>query len=124
MFEATAKWNRKKVALRIEKGEDGTLDATMKTAEVLWANQSAWARRMSDFAIEKLLPLKNKSWRDDGEPKVKPKEFATRMKLMSIHVSGNGQFEFWHNDDNVFLGHHIQISGNLKDGPTAADIPG
>jgi hypothetical protein len=55
---------------------------------------------------------------------VTPVDFQKQMKLQSINVAGDGRFEFWHHDGDLFWGHAIQISGTLKDGLTDADIPG
>jgi hypothetical protein len=46
------------------------------------------------------------------------------MTLESITVTPDGSFDFWHNDGDLFYGHSIQVSGNLSQGPTHADIPG
>lgn len=46
------------------------------------------------------------------------------MKLESISIQPNGEFEFWHNDGDLFYGHSIQISGSLEKGLTHSDIPG
>lgn len=46
------------------------------------------------------------------------------MKLEAITVRPNGEFEFWHDDGDLFWGHSILISGDLNHGLEDADIPG
>jgi hypothetical protein len=46
------------------------------------------------------------------------------MRLKSVTVYPDGSFDFWHDDGDLFWGHSIQVSGDLLDGPTHADIPG
>lgn len=123
-FEGKAKWNRRMIELRFEKDETDGIDGAIKTAETLWEDQAAWKRRVDDFAVEKLLPLKNESWLDEDEAELSPANFKAKMKLQSISFAENGRFEFWHEDGNLFWGHSIQITGNLKEGLTDADIPG
>lgn len=123
-FEGKVKWNRKTVGLHLEPGEDGGIADAIQTAECLWADQTTWKRKVDEFALEKLLPLKNDSWLGEDEQELTPAEFKRRMKLQSINVVGDGRFEFWHEDGNLFWGHAIHISGTLKDGLTDADIPG
>jgi hypothetical protein len=123
-FEAKVNWNRMVVELRLESGEDGDIDDAIKTAESLWSDQAWWKRKVDDFAVEKLLPLKNDSWLGEDERELSPADFKEKMKLHSINVTGDGSFEFWHNDGDLFWGHSIQIRGTLKDGLTDADVPG
>jgi hypothetical protein len=123
-FEGKVKWDRKTVELHLEPGEDGSIADAIKTAENLWADQAGWKRKVDEFAVERLLPLKNASWLGEDERELTPTEFKKRMKLQSINVAGDGALEFWHDDGDLFWGHAIQISATLKDGPTDADIPG
>jgi hypothetical protein len=41
-----------------------------------------------------------------------------------ISVKRDGEFEFWHGDGKLVLGHSMQVCGSLTDGLTEADIPG
>jgi hypothetical protein len=123
-FEGKARWNRKDVELHLEPGEDGSIADAIKTADSLWADQAAWKRKVEEFAVDRLLPLKNDSWLGEGERELTAADFKKRMTLQSINVAGDGWFEFWHDDGDLFGGHAIQVSGTLKDGPTDADIPG
>jgi hypothetical protein len=123
-FEGKASWNGRMVAVRFKTdGKDG-VEGAVRTAETLWDDQAAWKRKVDDFALRKLLPLKNGAWRDDGEARLTPAAFKKRMKLKSLSVDGDGRFEFWHDDGNLFGGHSIQIVGSLPKGLTRADLPG
>lgn len=124
LFETTAKWNRRNVKLSLGPDSDGGIAGAIQTAEALWDRQAAWKRQIDDFAVTKLMPLKNESWLDDGEPDVKAADFKKRMKLLSVSVAADGEFSFWHADGDLFAGHAILVSGTLKNGPTDADIPG
>ncbi len=96
----------------------------LQTAKELRKNQEDWAEKVGDFAVGELLELKNTTWLDEDEATITPEEFKKRMRLESITVSPNGEFEFWHDDGDLFWGHSIQVSGNLKDGLTDANIQG
>jgi hypothetical protein len=123
-FEGKVKWNRKTIELHLERDEDGGIAYAINTAENLWSDQAGWKRKVENFAVEKLLPLKNDSWLGEDERELTPADFKKKMKLQSINVAGDGSFEFWHDDGDLFGGHSIQIRGTLKDGLADADIPG
>ncbi len=93
-------------------------------AEVLWSDPFMWKKRIDQYAVRELLDLKNGTWLEEGEAELTADQFIARMKLESIMISSDGKFEFWHDDGDLFWGHAIQVSGNVKDGPTQADIPG
>ena len=127
-YEAKAKWNGKPVRVQLsadeQRGGDDSLDVPLRTAHSLWREQAKWSKRITEFAIKKFLALKNDNWRDEDEPTVTAAEFARRMKLESISVNPDGSFTFWHDDGDLFWGHTIMVSANLKSGPTDADIAG
>jgi len=123
-YTAETEWNGERVFLNLAPDDSGTIEAALQVARTLWKNQKRWAKRIEDFAVQELLPLKNESWLDEGEVELSADEFKTRMTLESVTVKPDGSFDFWHNDGHLFWGHSIQISGNLSEGPTRADIPG
>jgi hypothetical protein len=123
-FEGRAEWNGKTIDISFKKDEDERIAGALKTAEGLWSDHAAWKRKVDDFAVRKLLPLKNEAWLSEGERELTAMDFKARMVLVSITVRGYGRFEFWHDDGDLFWGHSIQVSGNLRDGITGADIPG
>jgi hypothetical protein len=121
-FAAEVVWDGKPVSLNLSDAAE--VEASLKVAQILWQKQPEWNRRIRDFAVQELLPLKNESWLNEDEAELSPDEFKDRMTLESITVYPSGSFDFWHNDGDLFWGHSIQISGNLSDGPKHADIPG
>jgi len=123
-YTAETEWNGERVSLNLTLDDSGTIEAALKVARTLWKNQKRWAKRIEDFAVQELLPLKNESWLDEGEVELSADDFKTRMTLESLTVEPDGSFDFWHNDGDLFCGHSIQISGNLSEGLTRADIPG
>jgi hypothetical protein len=112
------------VSLNLAAKERGKVEEALKTAHSLWRSQDSWNRRIADYAVQELLPLKNDSWLGEGEAEVTAEQFKACMKLEAVTVNPDGSFEFWHNDGDLFWGHSIQISGSLSEGPTHADIPG
>jgi hypothetical protein len=121
-FTAQVVWAGESIALNLSGSADA--QSALRTAHALWQKQGEWNRRVRNFAVEELLPLKNDTWLDEGETELSPDEFKDRMTLESITVNPDGSFDFWHNDGDLFWGHSIQISGSLSEGPTHADIPG
>lgn len=123
-FTAKVKWLGKPVSLNLSAIAPKDLEKALKAAHTLWKAQKGWSKRIGDFAVKQLLPLKNDNWLGDDEAELNAKQFKERMGLEAITVTPSGSFDFWHNDGDLFWGHSIQISGNLTKGPTAADIPG
>ena len=96
----------------------------METALALRKDQEFWGKRIGECAIGGLLALKNDAWRDDDEPEITASEFLERISVRTISVTPQGEFVFWHDDDDLFWGHAIQVSGTRIDGPTDASIAG
>jgi len=125
-YTADTTWNGAAVALHLGVDPSGSLDGALATARSLWKDQARWAERIADYAVQRLLPVKNDSWLDEDEEEAEltPQDFRSLMDLDSISVSPDGSFEFWHDDGDMFLGHSILIRGDLDSGPTQADIAG
>jgi hypothetical protein len=111
-----------KVYLSLDECSDE--EALLSTAEAVCRALASWRQRVEDFAVRELLPLKNESWLEEGEPEITPEEFRNRMSLESISFYPDGAFEFLHDDGELFWGHSIQVCGTVEEGPTDADIPG
>jgi hypothetical protein len=77
---------------------------------------------MKDYAVKKLLRVKNEDWREDGEIKVIKEELKNTMKLQYISVEPDGDLYFGYDDGGLFDGHEISVYGNLSKGPTGCDF--
>ena len=123
-FESKTEWGNAPVQLALEMNDCDDAKIPLATAKKLWEDQAAWAKKIAGFAIAQLLELKNDVWLEEDEAEITSAQFIEKMRLRSITVYPDGEFEFWHNDGDLFWGHTILISGNLIEGVNYADIPG
>ena len=123
-FEGRVQWCGHEVQVRLSCTSSDDPAAVLDVAAPLLEQQVEWDRRVRDYAVEQLLPLKNDSWLDDDEEELSAADFLSKMSLESISVDEEGGLTFWHNDGDLFWGHAIQISGDLINGLNSADIPG
>jgi hypothetical protein len=123
-FSGKATWNGAVVEIHLDGNESSEVQAALKTARALWQSQADWDQRVRDYAVQQLLARKNDDWLGEGEEEVSPEQFKARMKLQSITVRQDDEFEFFHEDGDLFWGHAIQISGSLVKGLTSAGTPG
>lgn len=123
-YEAAATWNGSAVVLQLE-GEDDDLAAALAAARALWDDEAGWHRRVQDHAVAELLELKNENWPDDDDaPPLTPDEFRARMRLETIAVTPEGEFEFYHEHGDLFWDHVVQVGGSLREGVTHAGVEG
>jgi hypothetical protein len=123
-YGGSAMWQGQAVELNLLPESRDDVALAFDAARALWASESSWSRRVRDFAVEQLLPLKNDNWLADDEVELTAEQFKSRMTLQTIEVGSDGSFVFWHDDGDLFWGHSIQICGSLSAGMTRADIPG
>lgn len=123
-FSGSVLWDGVEISLDLSCDETGELQESLTVARKLWEQQSTWAAQVQDFAVSGLLEHKNEDWLEEDESEVTAQEFKKRMFLESVVIYSDGEFEFWHNDGDLFWGHAIQVSGNLTDGLTDVDTPG
>jgi hypothetical protein len=122
-FEGEAEWNGEEIEVNFESESDHDITTALAVAEKLWRVQRKWKKMVEDFAVQELLPLKNRTWLEDGEKPLTARQFKERMTLNSITFHADGSIAFWHDDGNLFLEHDILILGTL-DGLTNAEISG
>lgn len=124
VYETDVDWMGEPVELMLEASTPKDCDPALDVATALWDGQSSWNERIDQFAVRELLALKNDTWRQEDEAEVSAAEFTDRMDLHTVSVEPDGEFTFWHDDDELFWGHTILICGSLSEGLTRADIPG
>jgi len=123
-YEGEVVWQSERISLQLSMDDCDDEQKLLAHTRILWNSQGHWNKIIADYAVNKLLPLKNEAWLDEDEKEVTSDQFKKRLVLEAITVYPDGSFKFWHDDGDLFGGHSILISGNLTDGPLDADIPG
>lgn len=124
-FDGTVNWLGDSIRVSVSIDDDaGSPEGSLRTLEALCGDARNWSKKITDYAVSSLLELKNDNWLMEDQHELTETDFINAMRLDSITVHPDGEFEFWHDDGDLFLGHSILISGSLQDGPTDADIPG
>lgn len=124
-FQTDVEWLGHTIQLTFDPDENHT--DCFQNASAMMADQEGWDGRIRAYAAEHLLSLTNEWAQDlnegfkDPEP-VTAEQFLERLEPESIQVYGDGRFDFWFTDDDLFCGHAIRVSGSLTDGPTDAQM--
>ena len=118
------------ISLRIE-GHGAPLDSAIALARRVVAEGRAFDGAARAAAEAKLRSAYNENWRhyteagDDGkphdvdEPELDEQEFMSRMRLVTVTISGSSRCEFIYDDDGMFWGHSIHV--RFPEAPSRAD---
>ena len=130
MFETNFSWNGVEIPLALEVNPESksSWSRARTAAKKLITEQEAWDKAMREFAAKKLTELANDWLAGDEENKVTEpiteEIFAKRITLSELTITSGGSFTAYYNDDDMFWGHAIEISGSLKKGITYTNIAG
>lgn len=130
MFETNFSWNGVEISLALEVNPESksSWSRARTAAKKLITEQEAWDKAMREFAAKKLTELANDWLAGDEENKVTEpiteEIFAKRITLSELTITSGGNFTAYYNDDDMFWGHAIEISGSLKKGITYTNIAG
>lgn len=135
-FETRTEWQGHEIILSFCQDEEEVMEQSIETARILMADQEGWDQRVRECAVKNLLDLAN-DWAaeemdpeeldddlDEDEQPVSRERFLECLELESIQAEEDGEFEFWFGDGDMFYGHSIHVTGNVKDGPDWAGIEG
>ncbi|WP_044976493.1 DUF2262 domain-containing protein [Ruminococcus sp. HUN007] len=126
MWYCTKKdWRRKPIDISLKiHDENEDVSAGLAILEQFWKKKSAWDKKLRSFAANQLLELAN-DWLDDDDAEEWTEEsFAKALENSALTMNTDGRFEMWYNDGDIFLGHSIVVSGNVKDGAKGAKMVG
>lgn len=128
MFDGDCQWNGEECMVHLdvdERGAETALDAEATLAKLL-SESTAWDEKARAFAALKLVDTAN-DWltdEDENAPEITEEDFAARLSISELCVSTDGDFELFYDDDDMFWGHVIIVSGNIEDGLDDATIAG
>lgn len=125
LFCGEGQWAGKNCLIHLEADASQTADAARRTLQILLADCANWDQKARQFAASVLTENAN-DWQDEEDtPEITEDEFAARISISEISISAqDGAFELYYDDDDLFWGHVIIVSGNLADGFSDAAIAG
>lgn len=130
MFETNFSWNGKAVSLALEVNPESksSWSRTRTAAKKLVAELEVWDKAMREFAAKKLTALANDWLAEDEANKdtelITEEVFAQRITLSELTITSGGSFTAYYNDDDMFWGHAVEVSGSLKKGITCTNLAG
>lgn len=124
LYKAVALWCGQEVGLVLPVESERELNDAAQIAQRLLSDQRDWHARVLVLVTDKMVPLKNDAWRDEGEAQVSGAELCAGITLTSVWVDADGSVDFWFDGGDHFLGHAIHVSATLENGPTDVDLAG
>lgn len=132
-FAGTVDWLGEDCHVTLECDEENgtTADLALAQFKNIYANLKEWDQKFRVFAAEKLTELAN-DWQDeryddeDGEAlaAITEESFAERIVISEISIDAAGDYEVYYDDDDMFWGHVIIVSGSVDGGMEDAHIAG
>ena len=128
MFYGEGKWNGEECQINLDVDEEGaeTAKDALNTLQKLLENCLEWDDKARKYAAEELTDNANDWAQDDDEnaEEITREEFAKRLIISEICVSTDGDFEIFYEDDDMFWGHVVIVSGNIENGIDDATMAG
>ena len=127
-FEGNIAWLRGRIdiSLSVDKDNKSGITKAKKLLKTMVLEQEKWDADMRAFAAGKLTKLACE-WAESEEEAASITEdsFAKRISLSLLWVTAGGSFTaYLDDDDELFFGHSIAVSGSSKKGLLSADIEG
>ena len=126
-FEGSIDWLGGKVHLSLSVDKDNKLGITKakKLLKTMVLEQEKWDAELRSFAAKELTKLACE-WAESEEEAtlITEESFAKRISLSLLWVTSGASFSACFDDDELFFGHSIAVSGSLKKGMISAKIEG
>ena len=126
-FEGNIAWLRGKIhiSLYVDKDNKSGITKAKKLLKTIVLEQEKWDADLRGFAAKELTKLACE-WAESEEEAalITEESFAKRISLSLIWLTAGGSFTAYLDDDELFFGHSIAVSGSLKKGMISAKIEG
>lgn len=124
LFSGFGEWNGTECDISLESDEaQETANEAVATLEKLLKDCPSWDQKARQYASEHLTDLAN-DWAEEEDSEITQEDFKQRLEICEVSVSTEGRFELYYNDDDMFLGHVIIVSGHIEKGFDDAYIAG
>ena len=124
-FSAVVPWNGGEcnVSLDYDGKDIETAKKALAAFKEIYADIARWDRDFRDFAARKLTELAN-DWQPGGGATISEENFSNRILISEFSIDEDGEYTVYYDDDDMFYGHVILVTGSLKEGMTSAKIAG
>ena len=126
-FEGSIDWLGGKVhlSLSVDKDNKSGITKAKKLLKTMVLEQEKWDADLRSFVAKELTTFACE-WAESEEEAalITEESFAKRISLSLLWVTAGGSFTAYLDDDELFFGHSIAISGSPKKGLLSADIEG
>ena len=126
-FEGNVAWLRGKIhiSLYVDKDNKSGITKAKKLLKTMVLEQGKWDADLCGFAAKELTKLACE-WAESEEEAalITEESFAKRISLSLLWVTSGASFTAYLDDDELFFGHSITVSGSLKKGIISAKIEG
>ena len=129
-LEGAIFWCGREVSLSLEVDPEkkGSWTRAQNSAKKMLASAELWDQQMRAYAAKKLTSLANRWQKEDentkDDPPLTEEIFARRLHAVRIAMTSGGSFTVYYDDDDMFWGHVVVVSGTLKSGVKYAAMEG
>lgn len=107
-----------RVSLKTDEEDGDTAEQALTALKELHKNLKSWDDSLRKYAAEKLTELAN-DWlqeQDDCEEAapITKENFADRLEMSELLITPNGDFTLYYCDDDMFLGHAVEVDANIN----------
>ena len=124
-FFGELKWIDKNisVSLDVDMEDKNTWSETLEVLHNLYNQKRQFDTEFRSYAGEQLTELAN-DWLEDENTEISKENFIKRISLIELSVNSDGDYTAYYDDDYIFYGHAIDVSGNIRTGISSANIAG
>ncbi len=121
--------------LEVDALDKNTWTQALNAAKALICKGAYWDQPMCEFAAKELTDLAN-DYREEEDyddeslyapsdlEEISEEEFACRIYIFELIVNAGGEFTAYYNDDDMFSGRVITVTGSLEKGIEDANLKG
>lgn len=124
LLSGRLRWRGRFVEIHVPQASETGTELAFDVARELLVRQVHWQTLLDAHLVAAMLPIYNDIWRNGNEPRLSDQSFLRTVQLTSITVFGDGRFEFWYSDGDLFGGHAIQVRGSMSRGIVESGLSG